>query len=341
MRRVLAAATALVLVFGVTAWLGWRAIIEAPPAAGHAATPVEFQVQEGEGLSAVAARLEEHGLVRSALRFKLLARLRGEDRSIRTGTYRLAYGTDPRRILEDLVEGRVRLRRLTLPEGLRLDRIVTEVESALDVPADSLRAALADPERVRALGLPDGSTLEGYLYPDTYFFPDGTPASRVVDALTARFAEVWESLEGNVPEGFDRHGVVTLASVVEAETPLSEEKPRVAAVYRNRLRDGWLLQADPTVRYGIGRFTGRLYYKHLDIDTPYNTYLHRGLPPGPIGSPGQASLQAVLTPMPDCEDFYFVASGTGGHVFSRTKAQHDAAVRKLREFRAQASSGSR
>lgn len=331
-RRLLLAALLLVAIAPLLAVLTWRSLVEAPPASSHATHPVEFRVEEGEAFTTVADRLELSGLILSATRFKILARLRGADRSVQTGTYRLGFGTDPRRILDDLVEGRVQLRRLTLPEGFRLDRIVSEAEAALDVPADSLLTALADPQRLEHLDV-ETPTLEGYLYPDTYFFPDGTPAGRVVDALVSRFEEVWATLEGDLPGGFDRHDVVTLASIVEAETPLDEEKPRVAAVYLNRIRDGWLLQADPTVRYGIGRFTGRLYYKHLDIDTPYNTYLHRGLPPGPICSPGRAAMQAVLTPMPDCEDFYFVASGRGGHDFSRTKAEHDAAVQRLRALR--------
>src|SRR5690606_4506736 len=135
---------------------------------------------------------------------------------------------------------------------------------------------------------------------------------------------------GSRPEGYDRHDLVTLASIVEAETPLSAEKPRVAAVYWNRLHNGWKLQADPTVRYGLGHWGERVYYKHLDMDTPYNTYLHAGLPPGPIGSPGEEALAAVLAPLTPCDDFYFVASGRGGHVFSRTKAEHDRAVRAAR-----------
>jgi UPF0755 protein len=331
-RRLVLVALVLVAAVPVFGVLTWRSLVEAPPASGHASSPMEFRVEEGEGFASVAGRLEHAGLVLSATRFKILARLRGADRSVQTGTYRLGFGTDPRRILDDLVEGRVRLRRLTLPEGFRLNRIVSETEAALEVPADSLEAALAEPRRTQDLGL-ESSSLEGYLYPDTYFFPDGTPADRVIDAFVSRFEEVWATLTGDLPDGFDRHDVVTLASIVEAETPLDDEKPRVAAVYLNRIRDGWLLQADPTVRYGIGRFTGRLYYKHLDIDTPYNTYMHRGLPPGPICSPGRAALQAVLTPTPDCEDFYFVASGRGGHDFSRTIAEHDAAVQRLRDLR--------
>ncbi len=330
MKRILVIGTLLPIGIAiVVVALGWRVIVEAPPASEAALSPVEFTVAEGEGLATIAPRLEAEGLVVSGRRFRWLARLRGEDRGIHAGTYRLARGADPRLLLVNLVEGRVRLKRLTIPEGWRVKRIAQEAETALGVSAERFAAAAASRERLERMGS-RVSTLEGYLYPDTYFFPDGVSAGGVVDALLARFEEVIADVQGPMPQGFDRHDLVTLASIVEAETPLADEKPRVAAVYLNRIRDGWLLQADPTVRYGIARFTGRLYYKHLDIDTPYNTYLHRGLPPGPIASPGQAAMQAVLTPLEPCEDFYFVASGKGGHIFSRTKAEHDRAIRSVR-----------
>ncbi|MBZ0269282.1 endolytic transglycosylase MltG, partial [bacterium] len=305
-------------------------LTEAPP--GGAALPAaSFPVEPGEGLASVAARLEEQGLIVSARRFEWLARILRVDRGVKAGTYRLAHGADPRALLDDLVQGRVRALRLTIPEGVRLDRIADEVERTLSIPRDAFLAAAADSARLaRYDGAP---SLEGYLYPDTYFFVDGVDADTVVERMLDRFEAVWSSLTGAPPAGWGRHEVVTLASIVVAETSLAEEKPRVAAVYLNRLRDGWRLQADPTVRYGLGRFGGRLYFKHLDIDTPYNTYMHRGLPPGPIAAPGREALQAVLSPLEPCEDFFFVASGNGGHIFSRNKAEHDRARRAVREAR--------
>lgn len=309
---------------------GWDVLTEAPP--GGAAVPASsFHVEPGEGLASVAARLEEEGLIVSARRFRILARILRVDRGVKAGTYRLVHGADPRALLDDLVEGRVRALRLTIPEGVRLDRIADEVEETLSIPRDDFLAAAAEPGRLaRYGGVP---SLEGYLYPDTYFFHDGVDADTVVEAMLARFEAVWASLEGSPPAGWTRNDVVTLASIVVAETSLAEEKPRVAAVYLNRLRDGWRLEADPTVRYGLERFGGRLYFKHLDIDTPYNTYMHRGLPPGPIAAPGRESLQAVLMPLEPCDDFFFVASGNGGHIFSRTKAEHDQARREVRSAR--------
>jgi len=294
---------------------------EAPPAPSGEAEPVEFRVEAGEGFGRVARRLETAGLAVSERRLRILARLTHSDREIRAGTYLFTPGTAPDRILDDLVEGNVLLRKVTVREGWRLDQIAEEVEQALGIPAQELLEAAADPRRREALGC-TAPNLEGYLFPDTYLLPDDATAGDVVDAMTRRLEEVWATLRGAPDELLDRHAVLTLASIVEAETALPEEKPRIAAVYLNRLRKNWKLQADPTVRYGLERFRGRLYYKHLAIDTPYNSYLHAGLPPGPIGAPGRESLQAVLEPLTPCEDFYFVASGEGGHIFSRTREEH-------------------
>jgi len=312
---------------GAVAGLGllfaWRALHEAPPASPES-VPVVFRVEPGEGFAAIARRLEEQGLAVSARRLRILARLTRSDRAIRSGTYLIPTGTAPDVLLDDLVAGRVRLHRLTVPEGWRIAQIARATEDALDIPAEKLLAAAADSTWRARIECP-AETLEGYLFPDTYYFPDGVTADDVVDAMLHRFEEVWVSLPPERPEGLDRHGVVTLASIVEAETGLDEEKPHVAAVYLNRLKIGWKLQADPTVRYGLGYFTGRLYYKHLDIPSPYNTYANYGLPPGPIGAPGREALLAVLRPLDPCDDLFFVASGNGGHVFSRTREEHSLA----------------
>lgn len=319
----------VLLLAAVGAFLGWQALVAAPEGDGEIVT---FRVEPGQGLATVAHGLEREGLVTSARGFRLLARLQGQDRGVHAGTYELARGRDPRDLLADLTEGRVRLRRFTVPEGRRLEQIAVDVERQLGVPTNDFLAAVADSARLRRAA-PGAKTLEGFLFPETYLFPDGVTAVEVVDAMLDRFDEVWDAESAPVPEGIDRYGLVTLASIIEAETPVEAEKTRVSAVYWNRLRIGMRLQADPTVRYGIGRFDGRLYYKHLDINTPYNTYMHAGLPPGPIGNPGASALRAARSPLDPCDDFYFVASGDGGHVFSRTKREHDRAVAEMRRKR--------
>ena len=326
--RVVVAVTlvaAVAVVVGVGVYVR-RLLTEAPRAEGP---PVEFVVAPGESFRSVASRLEADGFVVSARRLRVLARLTGADRVVRAGTYVVERGQSPLHLLDEMVQGHVVQRRITVPEGWRAGQVAEAVRDSLGIPPEEFRDAVTDPKRIRRVGARGGS-VEGYLFPDTYLFPDGVTAGAVVDAMIDRFEEVWRTIPAAVPEGYDRHDMVTLASIVEAETPLASEKPRVAAVYWNRLRHGWLLQADPTVRYGLDYRAERLYYKQLGIDTPYNTYMHAGLPPGPIDSPGRDALLAVLAPLQPCEDFYFVASGRGGHVFSRTKAEHDRAIRAAR-----------
>lgn len=317
----------ILIVLGLVAALAaagaWLLLVEAPPGDG---TEVEVTIEAGQPFAEVAAQLERERLVRSAPRLQVLARLAGLDRRIHAGTFRLQRGTRPYRLLEDLAHGRVVLHRVTVREGWRLDQIAVAVQDSLAIPAAAFLEAARDSSQRARVGAP-GPDVEGYLFPDTYLFPDGVTAAVVVGAMLDRFDEVWGSLERADGAEPARHRVVTLASIVEAETPLPEEKPRVAAVYLNRLEQGWKLQADPTVRYGLGYWVDHLYYKQLEIDTPYNTYLHAGLPPGPIGAPGREALQAVLAPLRPCDDLYFVASGQGGHVFSRTKVEHDRARR--------------
>jgi UPF0755 protein len=316
------------LVTVLAAW-GWHRLQAAPEIPDGGGEPVEFRVSPGEGFASVSSRLADGGLVVSAARFETLARLLGADRDVQAGTYLFAPGTPPRDLLGDLVAGSVRLLRFTVPEGWRLDQIADEAEGALGIPRELFLAAASDPDRKEVLGS-RAENLEGYLFPETYRLPDDVTAGELVDAMTGRFVAVWDSLKGDPPPELDRHDVVTLASIVEAETSRPDERPRIAAVYLNRLERGWKLQADPTVRYALGRFRGRLYYKHLRVDSPYNTYREAGLPPGPIAAPGRAALQAVLQPLSPCDDMYFVASGDGGHVFSRTKQDHDRAKQRAR-----------
>ena len=314
-----------VLLLAAAAGGTWLLLVDAPPVDGQA---VEFTISDGQPFLEVAAGLERDRLVNSAVRVDLLARITGMDRKIKAGTFRVERGTRPLRLLDDLAYGRALLRRLTVREGWRMDQIAQAVQDSLKVSAKDFEAAAHDSARCARVGT-RGKNLEGYLFPDTYMFPDRVPAGDVVDKMLEHFEEVWRELPGAAAVA-SRDDVVTLASIVEAETPLSEERPRVAAVYLNRLALGMKLQADPTVRYGLGYFDEHLYFKQLDVDTPYNTYMHEGLPPGPIGSPGRESLQAALAPARPCDYLFFVASGQGGHVFSKTKEEHDRAHERAR-----------
>ncbi len=228
-------------------------------------------------------------------------------------------------VLDALRAGKGLLHVVTIPEGFSLAQIETVLEAKLGVSADSLEAAVTDSAVRNQLDVPT-PTLEGYLFPDTYFFPENTSARGAVTAMVHRFEQVWK------PEWtarldtihLSRNDVLALASIVEREARLPEERPLIAAVYLNRLRTGMLLQADPTVQYALGKHVARVYYKDLEVDSPYNTYKHTGLPPGPIASPGRASIEAALYPAKAGYE-YFVAFPDGHHEFRTDLASHEKA----------------
>jgi UPF0755 protein len=260
--------------------------------------------------------------------------LRGRDRALMPGTYVLRSGQSYGAILRDLTEGRGLVHTVTVPEGFALSTILPLLSRTLELSRDSLDAVVRDSALRAELGVPT-RTLEGYLFPDTYSFPAGTSARDVVRAMVRRFEQAWlPEWDARLAElGTTRHEIVTLASIVEKEARLAEERPVIAAVYRNRLRIGMALQADPTVQYALGRHTARVLYKDLEIDSPYNTYKYPGLPPGPIASPGAASLEATLYPA-DVRYLYFVAHPDGHHEFRETFGQHEQAVVAMRRERA-------
>ncbi|HEU4747061.1 MAG TPA: endolytic transglycosylase MltG, partial [Gemmatimonadaceae bacterium] len=200
----------------------------------------------------------------------------------------------------------------------------------LFVPPESIDSAVRDTALRRRLDIPT-ETLEGYLFPDTYAFPAGTTASQAVREMVRGFERRWQpEWDSLLPERkVNRHDMVTMASLVEKEARVPEERPVIAAVYYNRLRKGMLLQADPTVQFAMGRHVARVMYKDLATKSPYNTYLHAGLPPGPIASPGAASLAAAANPA-KVDYLYFVARPDGRHVFTQTLAQHNNAIRRIR-----------
>ena len=240
-----------------------------------------------------------------------------------------------REILRVLVEGRTRRLFVTIPEGWLLARILPRLAEALRVPESELVAAASDPALARSLGIP-AQGLEGYLFPETYAFEYGMP---VRDALVHMARMCLDRFDENRRQraaelGLSLHEVLTLASIVQAEAARVEEMPRIAAVYHNRLRQHRRLEADPTAAYAGGRTGQRLLERDLLVESPYNTYRHAGLPPGPICSPGLASIDAVLHPLAGCEDLYFVARGDGTHIFSRTLAAHNRAREMIRRSRA-------
>jgi UPF0755 protein len=297
---------------------------------GSGTGQVRVLVPRGATLRVAAESLAKAGVVQNATAFRLYGMLRGSDRSIRAGTYVFKRGISWGEVLDDLRGGKGLEHAITIPEGWSLIQIVPQLARVLEVPVDSVQAAVRDTALLHRLDVPT-PTLEGYLFPDTYVFPDGTTARAAVRVMVERFERVWQP-EWNARVqalAMSRHDVMALASIVEKEARLPEERPVIAAVYLNRLKAGMLLQADPTVQYALGKHVARVFYKDLEVESPYNTYKHTGLPPGPIASPGKPSIVAALNPA-KVPYTYFVAHPDGHHEFTTNFAAHSIAVRGAR-----------
>ncbi|MSR23162.1 MAG: endolytic transglycosylase MltG [Gemmatimonadetes bacterium] len=297
--------------------------------------PVELTIPAGASFVAVTDTLVARDLVRFPAIFRLFARLRGDDREIRAGGYRVAPGTRWVPLLDQLVAGRVITRPLTIPEGFTLDQIAGRLAEWTGTTPDEVAIRLSDEALAERWNVP-GPGLEGYLFPDTYRFAPGVSLNAILRAMVDRYHSIWtgpwraraDSL------GLSEREVTTLASIVQAEAMHEEEMPTISGVYHNRLRIGYLLQADPTVQYALGARRSRLLYADIDsvADHPYNTYTQPGLPPGPIGAPGEAALTAALYPA-DVDYLYFVARPDGTHIFTRDLGDHNQArVQARREW---------
>ncbi len=285
-------------------------------------------IHPGETFREITRHLNQAGIVTQPLKFRLYARLKGYDNRLKAGEYGISTNMSPVRVLATLASGKVRLHRLTVPEGLTLRQMATIVADARLCSAPEFLKLSTDAALAEKLGIP-AAGLEGYLFPDTYFFPKDVTPRKIITTLFARFQAVftpqWQARAQKM--GMTIHQVVTLASIIEKETGAAFERPLIASVFHNRLKKGMRLESDPTVIYGIKDFDGNLTRKHLAEKTPYNTYQVKGLPPGPIASPGAAALKAVLFPA-DTKFIFFVAKKDGTHQFSTNLKDHWRAVRK-------------
>lgn len=299
---------------------------------------VRVHVPRGASMSQVADSLAAHDIIDAAFPFRIYARIKGVAGSMKAGTYEFRRGAGWDRLLDDIANGRVVNDRLVIPEGWDIRRIAPTLAEVAGMPADSVEVILFDTATAARLGVP-GPTLEGYLFPATYTFPVEAPLDTLLDRIVDRYRQVWTPERRALADsiGMSEREVVTLASIVEAEARRPEELRTIAAVYHNRLRRNYPLQADPTVQYALGERQARLLFAHIDssAENPYNTYRRPGLPPGPIGSPGEAAIDATLNP-DTVSYFFFVARPDGSHVFTRTFTEHQRAVAQARRLRAQA-----
>jgi UPF0755 protein len=333
MRKALAvAAVCLALLAAATAAGGYFVLraVEAPLALAEPSTL--FEVPAGSSLRDVAGQLESRGMFAHPRAFAVYARLKGDATRLHAGEYEIKAGLTASGLLEKLVSGRVYLHQFTIVEGWRFE--------------DMLRALRADPAIVSTglggkgimarLGQPNLEP-EGEFFPDTYKFPRGTTdvefLSRAFDAMQRRLDAAWQTRDKDLSLK-SPYDALILASIIEKETALASERRKISGVFNERLKRGMRLQTDPTVIYGLGAsFDGDLKTRDLQKDTPYNTYTHLGLPPTPIALPSEASLEAAVHPDDTDEALYFVATGLpdGSHYFSKTLAEHDAAVRRYLE----------
>jgi UPF0755 protein len=299
--------------------------------------PARIVIAPGTTFMAVTDSLVSRGVVAHPTWFRFLARARGLDRAVQAGAYEFRPGVSSWQVLNILKSGRTAATRFTVPEGLTLRELAALAQARLAIPAESILAAARDPVEVAALEL-TGRSVEGFLFPETYQIPVGSSGRDVVRIMTRGFLEAWKlEWDALLPAlNMTREQVVTLASIVEGEARVDEEREIIAGVYHNRVRIGMALQADPTVQYAIELRTGkskqRLFEKDYQTPSPYNTYLNPGLPPGPVNSPGLRSIEAVLHPA-DVPYLYFVAGEGGRHVFSRTYDEHLRAVAQARRAR--------
>lgn len=321
--------SALVLFLGVAAlalvgWDFYRYLRAPGPTRGDQV--IRIQIPPGATLRQVIDLLAAHGVISQPDKFRYLVEWKGVSTRIQAGEFEFAPGLRPEEVLALLVAGRPVLYSITIPEGYNLVQIAKVLDQTGIWSGEKFLALAQDPAFAASLGIPY-SSLEGYLFPETYKFPRSAAETEIIRTMVRRMEKEFtpEAEETMRRMGFSRHEVLTLASIVEKETARPEERPLIAAVFLNRLRRGMRLDSDPTVIYGLPHFDGNLTRQDLATPTPYNTYRLPGLPPGPIASPGHEAIQAVLHPA-GTDYLYFVSRGDGSHEFSRNYRDHRRAV---------------
>ena len=324
---------ALLAISALGAGAAWLDSQISRPYRGHRSEKVFVDIPHGSSRWKIAGILRDDDVIRNRLAFALFADWHFR-KHLQAGEYLIDHPLNSREVFWKISHGQIFVHTVTIPEGWTMFDIANEFDRQGICNREDFLAAAHDASLVWDLA-PQAKSLEGFLFPSTYEFTRHTSCEQAVKRMVDDFRSVWESLvpsDSPPPENFTPSQVVTLASLVERETPMPTERPIVAGVFYNRLRLNHALQCDPTVQYALaleGHPIKDVHPKDLHIDSPYNTYEHRGLPPGPIANPGEASLRAALAPAPT-DYLYFVANDEGGHFFSRTLAEHNHNVARLR-----------
>ena len=315
----------VVLAIAVVSCLIWTwSFLNSP--AEEPGREVLITIPSGSSFVAASQLLVDEGVIRSLKLFVFLGKVKGLSNSIQAGELMFRTDMTPGEALDVLVRGKAVSYHVTIPEGYNIRMISTLLAEKGLGDADRFQDLAMDSEFCRSLGVPS-NTLEGFLFPDTYSWPKGLSEEDILGRMVAKYKSVFTKVMRSKAQqmGMTELEIVTLASIVEKETGVPEEREQVSAVFHNRLKKGYRLQTDPTVIYGIKDFDGNLTKKDLRTDHPYNTYTRSGLPVGPIANPGEASLKAALNPA-KVSYLYFVAKGDGTHVFSNTLVEHNKAV---------------
>jgi len=291
--------------------------------------PVTVRVQSGSSLTEIAKLLDEKGVIRNVNDFILTVKIFRAANRLKAGQYEFQPGLSNYKVMKKLMEGSISDEKIVIPEGYTSKQIASLLQKRLEIDSTEFVSLIKDKNLLQETGV-ESNSFEGYLYPDTYHLNWGISARSVIKRLVKEFHRNFtDSLKSAARQkGWDVHQIVTLASIIEGEAILDEERRTISSVYHNRLVKGMLLQADPTIQFIIPDGPRRLLNRDLRLDSPYNTYMYAGLPPGPVNNPGIKSMIAAIDPA-DTPYLYFVARGDGGHTFSRTLNQH---LRAKRDF---------
>ena len=294
---------------------------------------ISFQIPSGSSLYQVSKILKKNKIVKNETYFILAVRLMGYEKKLQAGKFNLQKDVNNFQLIKKLVYGNESLVKITVLEGWTLTQISKEIEKKIGIKQMDFLELSRHPQFLKKLGITAKSP-EGYLFPETYFFSDRVSPEKIIERMVFQFRKNFSSdlIEKMQEMGFNEIEVITLASIIEGEAIFDTERSKVSSVYHNRLERGMKLQADPTIQYIIEGPPRRLLNKDLKIESPYNTYLNYGLPPGPINNPGLQSIKAALFPM-ETNFYYFVARGDGYHTFTKTEKEHRVAKEKFQEVR--------
>ena len=293
----------------------------------------KVKINHGATLSNISDKLNKKGLVTNKWVFEFLTKIKGLEKSMQAGTFRVSNVHTNKEVINNIVFGSPDRKKITFLEGWNMNQVARHLSEELNFNYSEVLKLFSDEKLIKELQI-NSNTLEGYLFPETYYFFEGVDEISVIKRLVKEHKRFWN--DANISKadslGFTSYEIITLASIIEGEAIYDSERSIISAVYHNRLKIGMKLQADPTVQYIIDDGPRRLLNRDLRIKSPYNTYMYQGLPPGPINSPGRQSLIAALSPQNN-DYLYFVAKGDGYHTFSKNEKEHERAKRAFQRVR--------